>query len=91
MAIGGVIGGLGGNIGGGLLASSIMGEAVPATEKSDGVRQLKQAQVSQQSKPVPAIEVKEMTLPIRMVVDGREFSPIVERAMNVHLNPTTPN
>jgi len=90
-AIGGIIGGVLGQFGGGLLATSIMGEAVPATEKSDGARQLKQAQISQQSKPVPAIEVKEMTLPIRMVVDGREFSPIIERAMNVHLNPTTPN
>ena len=37
-----------------------------------------------------AMVIKEMTLPIKMVVDGREFSPIVEKAMNVRLNPTKP-
>jgi hypothetical protein len=48
-----------------------------------------QAQKSQ-SETDRTIEVKEMTLPIRMVVDGREFSPIVEKAMNIKLNPVTP-
>ena len=38
-----------------------------------------------------SITVKEMTLPIRMVMDGREMGTVVEKIMNVKLDPVRPN
>ena len=90
MLIGGVIGGIGGQLGGGALVRSIMGKAKPEAEKTMKAESLKRAASQQRSEADRTIEVKEMTLPIRMIVDGREFSPIVEKAMNIKLNPVTP-
>jgi len=92
MAIGGLIGGGLGALGGGKLTTMIMGEAKKPLDKSPAGQEMRRAQAEiRNPQKDTKIEVKEMTLPIRMVVDGREFSPIIERAMNVHLNPTTPN
>lgn len=48
--------------------------------------------VKQSSRPSSgqSIMVKELTLPIRLIVDGREFTPIIEKALNITLNPMTP-
>lgn len=90
-AIGGIIGGVLGQFGGGMLATSIMGDPKKDPGKSSAVNDMKRTQAQKsQSETDRTIEVKEMTLPIRMVVDGREFSPIVEKAMNIKLNPVTP-
>jgi hypothetical protein len=68
-----------------------MGDPKKDPGKSSAVNDMKRTQAQKsQSETDRTIEVKEMTLPIRMVVDGREFSPIVEKAMNIKLNPVTP-
>ena len=38
-----------------------------------------------------SIVVKEMTLPVRMMMDGREMGTVVEKIMNVKLDPVRPN
>ena len=38
-----------------------------------------------------SIVVKEMTLPVRMIMDGREMGTVVEKIMNVKLDPVRPN
>ena len=92
MAIGGIIGGLVGQFGGAKMASTIMGEtAKKPLDKSPVGQEMRRAQAEiRNPRKDTTIEVKEMTLPIRMVVDGREFSPIVEKAMNVKLAPQRP-
>ena len=70
----------------GAFSSSSEAPASPA-----GVNQsLPPSTPSSQSSSPQSIVVKELTLPIRLVVDGREFTPIIEKALNITLNPMTP-
>ena len=53
-------------------------------------RSTSQSHQSSRSSSGQNIVVKELTLPIRLIVDGREFTPIIEKALNITLSPMTP-
>lgn len=90
-AIGGILGGIIGQFGGGLLATSIMGDAEEQSGVSPAGKKMRTAQSNiRSSQREQTIMVKEMTIPLRIKAGTHEFSPVVETIMNTKLHPIRP-